>query len=68
MNFIIVCIMPIVLQVKVNWDPQNKVLKTESYPLEGSKAKKAFVERKIAENGELLMVSECVAFNFRLCR
>ncbi|XP_053375067.1 fatty acid-binding protein, adipocyte-like [Mercenaria mercenaria] len=44
------------IKVKVNWCPESKILKTESYPIDGSKAKKAFVERKIDQtSGELIM-------------
>ncbi|XP_052801854.1 fatty acid-binding protein 5-like [Mya arenaria] len=43
------------IKVKVSWDPATKVLKTESYPLEGSNAKTALVERKILPDGQMLM-------------
>lgn len=43
------------IKVKVTWDPVAKVMRTESNPAEGSAAKKSIVERKIVDNGELLM-------------
>lgn len=55
------------IRVKVTWDPQTRVLKTESYALAGSKAKTAFVERKIVDNGELLMEITLPDENF-VCR
>lgn len=43
------------IKVKVTWDPVAKVMRTESNPAEGSAAKKSIVERKIVDDGELLM-------------
>ncbi|KAL4223641.1 calycin superfamily [Mactra antiquata] len=43
------------IRVKVTWDPNLKVMKTVSNPAEGSSAKLSIVERKILDNGELLM-------------
>ncbi|XP_053375066.1 sodium/calcium exchanger regulatory protein 1-like [Mercenaria mercenaria] len=43
------------IKVKVTWDPAAKLLRTESNPAEGSAAKTSIVERKIVENGEMLM-------------
>jgi hypothetical protein len=51
----------------VNWNPETRVLRTESYPIEGSKAKKAFVERKIdQETKELIMVTKTLLPKFCL--
>lgn len=41
--------------VKVTWDSANNVMRTEATPTEGSSAKKSIVERKILDNGEMLM-------------
>lgn len=43
------------IRVKVTWDPVAKVMRTESNPAAGSAAKKSIVERKIVEDGEMLM-------------
>jgi len=44
------------IKVRVTWDKENKVMKTEAHPAEGSAAKLSIVERKIIEDGQLLML------------
>ncbi|KAL4224543.1 regulation of retrograde trans-synaptic signaling by endocanabinoid [Mactra antiquata] len=43
------------IKVFVKWDPSAKVLRTEATPIDPSKGKMTIVERKLCDNGELLM-------------
>lgn len=46
----------------------SRVLRTQAYPTEGSNAKKSFVERKLINDGELLMVIFVIIISDTQCK